>query len=1583
MERFFKAKEGRFLLLRPAAFLTAFIYLFTSSVLWADVLAPSAESLNLSASISSHASIDRLTIPDDFGKIKNRYQGYRHKSFILIQNAHINEEAQHHIASLLDYLHRQHGLNQVALEGAEGELSTALYTTLPSKQSRRDIAEALLQQGRLTGSEFYAMVENPEINLFGIEENTLYEENRDAYLQALEHKDRDEQVLTGLEEILETLTRFIFSDPMREFYRERKQFAGDDSRFVRYLRYLVRAADKQGVTPENFPHIQSILKLIQIESQINFEKAKREMTAFVDKMKAGLSGEELERFLTSVTAFEVGDLKASEYYGFLERTAISLSQRTNQDNQPSRSDFQNVFLYIQYMHLYNTADIHVFDEIEKAESLLEQKLLMSAEEQKLNRLLALAATMRKMIDFSLTSRDADFYFENKESFKAEEFKSFIQPLLEKYHIDQPLPLGLAFINDDLSGIERFYALALKRDHVLTERAVTRAENTQSSLTAVVTGGFHTPGMEAYLREHGYSYAVVTPNIRKKIDRKEESRLYEQALRQTPVSIEQQLLEAFFPAKSHQLNDPRYQLEARLLADAISNLDFRTISSARRDAASALAFYALLLVHGLDWARGYGALWNRKMTGVQDTGTRAGLNALRQWNREARFYPDAEMGTLLFVFPETVSGPDGGRIAFLFHPAALSKSELRMNLPGVRKLFTSLMVGVEMAVSLMSLTRDQLSLTQTRFEVAASRAKATKPRWRLVPSEKQPHDMQRNPVYEGLLPRIAFNAESVAELPEEPSAMIDVSQLTKLPQAVVVPIIYVESPASEFFLAQKIDDYGVDSNAGRFLEAVQTDQSARIRAVNLLQHLMAGGVQGAVIEGSYPTFERIPGLGSISVDAIKPEKPLHLLKALDHGKADPGRVQTVLDYVIDGDETALAPEGGLPFYQMPVSSLISFPGESALPYLVLSGDEVFAFYQAPVNDPASIVASPNLSPDSEQLTEFLRKNPVVGIALRDHEGGEFFSESERYAGTAVDPVKPQGDIVIPVVPGPDFRAVRDFIEKLNPEDAVFGPNAKQFIESVQQDPEGAGVRATEVLQRLVYTALPQFFLIPNDGIISEGEVIRGRISGGTNISAFLNALDKANADPAQIKAITDYIQGEVPVINLSVYLLPSGVGGMSRINYGAPIYLPIPAGYTLSRLIGSRSAVVVPDDGKRWSGQAPAGFYDPASETLLMEAPPLIAPPPSSAGTAAGFVPTETSQGIVRGSRAKTSVGEGGDAVETERTIEREMLLERFKAAYLKAHGQRMPEAMVKQFQQMVDEDVEAQIRKYEQQAAAKAETPQDVPQPETPSVIETPKTAPFEAVTIDEHVQTETPDSVSLGAEPVVVDTRDEVFAGWGGDELPASQQSELRRALDAVQDQKLQTALNEALAHPEFVAAFANLFIAALEDRGIQVPTASKTQGYSMMVTDWQGIETAEDLRLVLVNLPSANAKLYIANISTEQMLSARALIQALPQDLAARIVLSAKSLENLTEDLMRAFDISEEAAVQLSGEALHTNNSRIAVSLKSAGAALLGKKSYDLLAVGDAGLRSVEVSVSLVAELAAKWQADIAQAEQTGHSA
>ncbi|MCM8775966.1 MAG: hypothetical protein NC930_06435, partial [Candidatus Omnitrophica bacterium] len=561
--------------LRTIAFLTALVFTSTT-ISWADGsnLAASvlrqdkfpADLVSTKFQANHNSSLDSFDLPDSVGQIKKSFQGSRDRIVIHVQDAHVNEEAQLNIAGVLNYFVQKHGLSLVSLEGADGDLYTEMYSFFPNEQARKNVAGYFLKEGRLTGPEYLAIVQHRNLMLYGVEDPQMYEENRKAYLEALDFKAEDEEILAQLGKILKNMARFVFSDTLRELIRRRSEFLEDRRDLAGYVRYLLDTAEARHMAVHDYPGLHSLISLIELEKRIDFERAEKEIENLAGDLKNILSKEKLSRLLNHTVEFQMKKMRRADYYGYLEeeirRLLLPATVRKDAGKEASlREKYENLLQYLRYMRLYDSIGLEIFDEIENLEKGIKNKLFTTEDEVMLDRLLRIFEIYQKMFEFSLTKQDADFFYTYRDEFSSKTFERFLTPLFAKYRFSDGLPSALEILDRDLGRVERFYSLALKRDRVLIEKAVEKMESSKQTVMAIVTGGFHTPGIEQYLRERDYSYLVIAPRMAKEIDEAKETQLYEDALRQKPVPLEKLLVEAYFQPRSSMLNDPRFQLVA--------------------------------------------------------------------------------------------------------------------------------------------------------------------------------------------------------------------------------------------------------------------------------------------------------------------------------------------------------------------------------------------------------------------------------------------------------------------------------------------------------------------------------------------------------------------------------------------------------------------------------------------------------------------------------------------------------------------------------------------------------------------------------------------------------------------------------------------------------------------------------------------------------------------------------------------------------------------------------------------------------------------------------------------------------------
>lgn len=219
-----------------------------------------------------------LRVPSELGQTLHTFQGSQPYSVILLQDAHVHEEAQMHLAQLLKFLSGSYGLKSVNVEGAEGVLSTHALSYFPDKPAFKKSAEYFLKNGRLTGSEYAATVLDSGLRLYGAEEKSLYEQNRAIYFKTLEFRERDAQILSELKRLFHQLARYIYPEAMQEIVRLEDGAFQDSRRLEAYLEVLISKARLFEIPAEKFGTVQKFLSVAALEKTLQFEEAREELT---------------------------------------------------------------------------------------------------------------------------------------------------------------------------------------------------------------------------------------------------------------------------------------------------------------------------------------------------------------------------------------------------------------------------------------------------------------------------------------------------------------------------------------------------------------------------------------------------------------------------------------------------------------------------------------------------------------------------------------------------------------------------------------------------------------------------------------------------------------------------------------------------------------------------------------------------------------------------------------------------------------------------------------------------------------------------------------------------------------------------------------------------------------------------------------------------------------------------------------------------------------------------------------------------------------------------------------------------------
>jgi hypothetical protein len=154
-----------------------------------------------------------LNIPSRWGYVQEKWNAERAldptskggKFVIHIQDVHNHFEAQSNTAKILRSVLKPRGKESfrlVELEGGTGNLDSSLLSSIPDSELRKELANALLRLGKISGAEFLSILEPDIARLRGPEDPKLYFKNLHYFRQNL---DRRDQIVSYLDILLQQL----------------------------------------------------------------------------------------------------------------------------------------------------------------------------------------------------------------------------------------------------------------------------------------------------------------------------------------------------------------------------------------------------------------------------------------------------------------------------------------------------------------------------------------------------------------------------------------------------------------------------------------------------------------------------------------------------------------------------------------------------------------------------------------------------------------------------------------------------------------------------------------------------------------------------------------------------------------------------------------------------------------------------------------------------------------------------------------------------------------------------------------------------------------------------------------------------------------------------------------------------------------------------------------------------------------------------------------------------------------------------------------------------------------------------------
>ncbi|MBI4358024.1 MAG: hypothetical protein HY584_01870 [Candidatus Omnitrophica bacterium] len=499
-------------------------------------------------------TIQEVYVPDVFGKeplsspiITSGSDKKLDRLVIYLQSAHANYDSETNSKRIIEFLQKEYNLPLVLLEGGEGALDSLFFKSFPDEGLKEKALLDYVRKGDLSGGEISSILnEAHHTKYFGIEAEGLYEENKEAFLRAIEREDEIRAALEKIEAELIAQSKTIFTEKVQFFYEKHSAFHAEEVNLMEYIKELKEfyetASERSGETDSvhgsfgsrirrfelDYPELGKILAAQSNEKRFEGEDFDVAMTKMVQAFR-----EKVLPRLPKPKQVEMNQLIQMQRIGHLSEGL--LVKRIEQLSREMNFVFQTPeVLMPAAQHAATLSSIKgtkLFDELARLERDLSERLPESEGEGALLRDFHHLEMLKNFARLEIVHEDWQLLREcgmrNAECG---------MDLLQGRHREEARRADVAISNAEIASPARelwrarndvdslfadhfrFYELACARDEALFRNALKLMEKEDAKMALISTGGFHSEGITKRLKDERIPYILISPKVNQIGDR---------------------------------------------------------------------------------------------------------------------------------------------------------------------------------------------------------------------------------------------------------------------------------------------------------------------------------------------------------------------------------------------------------------------------------------------------------------------------------------------------------------------------------------------------------------------------------------------------------------------------------------------------------------------------------------------------------------------------------------------------------------------------------------------------------------------------------------------------------------------------------------------------------------------------------------------------------------------------------------------------------------------------------------------------------------------------------------------------------
>ena len=438
---------------------------FMNTLIPAPISKSYSQGLIIQWNIPIYEDLFNTPLPSQVGRVNQSWKSTQNQNppVIIIQDSHANYSAQKNVSFTLEHLLKNNELLsndqyelKIGVEGSSGDIELSYFESIPDQKLRADIMDFYMQQGKISGVEYFSILQDENIKLFGIEDEGLYLNNKKYFVELVNDEGQFQEYWDESLKQLNGLIEKTFSGKEKDFWLLYSNRLNEKSSLFDYTDQLRAYIQKNKLKHSLSDQIQKTIEWLDLEKNINFEIVEKEERNLVNLLGDKLKGDALINLIQNSLYFQDQFWSTNEYYRYLYDVSI--------ENHISLSPFPQWLKVVQLIQKRGQmSEADLLKDIGRLEKDIVNKTF-SSQNNKIFNYIVLWSKLGNMLKLSLPRGAWDSELTQTD---IKEVSDFFKSLLPSFEVQS------LYLQERLDQTKEYYQAALARDQAFGNNILKR------------------------------------------------------------------------------------------------------------------------------------------------------------------------------------------------------------------------------------------------------------------------------------------------------------------------------------------------------------------------------------------------------------------------------------------------------------------------------------------------------------------------------------------------------------------------------------------------------------------------------------------------------------------------------------------------------------------------------------------------------------------------------------------------------------------------------------------------------------------------------------------------------------------------------------------------------------------------------------------------------------------------------------------------------------------------------------------------------------------------------------------------------